>query len=101
MATILVGPFTSAQKTRIKEQSIVRRNYVQKALEWLSCNNIYYVDIDIKAQIANDVICIDKSGVECESRCPSMESNYKYTGKRLKMWRNILLCKSNEKSNVS
>jgi hypothetical protein len=81
IATILVGPFTSGQKSKIKERSLVRRMIVRQALSWLSANNIFYVDIDIDAQISNEVICIDKSGSDCESECPSVELKYEYTGK--------------------
>ena len=59
IATLLVRPFTSEQRMKVKEQSEVRLPFIKNALRWLSRNNIHYSDVDINAQFADKVICID------------------------------------------
>jgi hypothetical protein len=81
IATVLLGPFTSEQRLKVKQQSQVRRSYIREALEWLQENNTHYSDIDIHAQLQNEVICIDTSGPDVESGCSRVETNFEFTGK--------------------
>ena len=64
----------------MKEQSEVRLPFIKNALQWLSRNNIHYSDVDINAQFADKVICIDSSGPDCESTCSRVETKYEFTG---------------------
>ncbi len=59
IATVCVGPFTTDQKSKNFEHAVVRKRLVQISLSWSSLSNMFYVYIDINAQIGNDVIHID------------------------------------------
>ena len=91
IATLLVGPFTTEQRMKVKEQSEVRLPFIKNALRWLSRNNIHYSDVDINAQFADKVICIDSSGPDCESTCSRVETKYEFTGEFDKT-KSILTC---------
>jgi hypothetical protein len=62
IATILIGPFTNLQRVKVKEQSVVRTECIRNALQWLKLHNIHYDDVNIDFDIADNVICIDRSG---------------------------------------
>ena len=80
IATVLLGPFTSEQRLKVKQQSQVRRSYIGEALEWLQENNAHTSDIDIHAQLQN-VICIDTSGQDVKSGYSRVETNFEFTDK--------------------
>jgi hypothetical protein len=69
IATLLIGPFTTEQRKKVREQSEVRVSFVRKALKLLSKHNIHYNDVDYMAQLADSVICIDSAGPDCPSIC--------------------------------
>ena len=80
IATILVGPFTTSQRLKVNKESILRRNWVRTALQWLSDNNIHYNDVNVDGNIDDSVINIDTSGPDQPSQCSCVEMNYEYTG---------------------